>query len=567
MKLTRQDYAFNNSKIAYLYPKGHELDRVLINLYILLKHNGRRPVRKKAAREVTLEAILDGLLRHHADTLDGFTEHRELITDWAYSDLIDVVSRGNPDKEKVAAPRPLHLNAYKLRNDKQVRTSDSGASEQLYSMLTTVDDDLVDRLKRFLGQGTRAPNFDNYDETTPLDLDTLLIVRMVDNDDLTDRPSPDRERLDPPLCRGQARLLADDLRRLLAYEAHVPRAVLIDYLRTLIGLHLGLYLLRLFHQLPGWVARSGGHPTCLDCPVRPGEQARPFQPCPYAAQNPDPDPAALPELLIDMGDNYNSHMARLARQNCARHYAAITDYVHDVLAVNQLFRFANTSRGQTYIRARDLPESNTVAGVLTLLDDPGDRFHDFFADLQDNLFDGEIEADETERHEVKGIRAMHSLSSFESFVELIALERTKYYRSHLIFQLDSLFMKNAPTGLMAQGKSTRNQRRWRMGSRLLEVLVQLAVLEPAADAPEGFRSRPILIDGFVAWLRERYGFALAPNWPEATIHDLAAFNDNLRELKRRLREIGFYVDLSDAYNAQQIRPRYSIAPANEATVA
>jgi hypothetical protein len=69
MKLTRQDYAFNNSKIAYLYPKGHELDRVLINLYILLKHNGRRPVRKKAAREVTLEAILDDLLRYHAVTL------------------------------------------------------------------------------------------------------------------------------------------------------------------------------------------------------------------------------------------------------------------------------------------------------------------------------------------------------------------------------------------------------------------------------------------------------------------------------------------------------------------
>ena len=49
-----------------------------------------------------------------------------------------------------------------------------------------------------------------------------------------------------------------------------------------------------------------------------------------------------------------------------------------------------------------------------------------------------------------------------------------------------------------------------------------------------------------------------PNWPEATIEDNKAFNGNLHNLKRRLREIGFYTDLSDAYNTQTIRPRYSI---------
>jgi hypothetical protein len=49
-----------------------------------------------------------------------------------------------------------------------------------------------------------------------------------------------------------------------------------------------------------------------------------------------------------------------------------------------------------------------------------------------------------------------------------------------------------------------------------------------------------------------------PRWPNARIEDNRAFNANLRHLKHRLREIGFYTDLSDAYNTQTIRPRYRI---------
>jgi hypothetical protein len=89
--------------------------------------------------------------------------------------------------------------------------------------------------------------------------------------------------------------------------------------------------------------------------------------------------------------------------------------------------------------------------------------------------------------------------------------------------------------------------------------VQIAVLESVGHgASTGFRSRPILVESFVQWLRVRYGLVLAPRWPDATIQDYAAFNANLHHLKDRLREIGFYTDLSDAYNAQVIRPRYTM---------
>jgi hypothetical protein len=84
-------------------------------------------------------------------------------------------------------------------------------------------------------------------------------------------------------------------------------------------------------------------------------------------------------------------------------------------------------------------------------------------------------------------------------------------------------------------------------------------LEPVGSgAALTFRSRPLLIDEFVGWLRKRYGIVLAPEWSGATIQDYEAFNANLGSLKERLREIGFFTDLSDAYNAQTIRPRYTI---------
>ena len=166
---------------------------------------------------------------------------------------------------------------------------------------------------------------------------------------------------------------------------------------------------------------------------------------------------------------------------------------------------------------------------------------------------------ETERAEVRSIYEMKDLPVWETFVELVSLERTYNYRRELTRQLDAVFMKNQDTSLLRQGKGKSNRRRWYMGSQLLELLVQIAVLQSEGSSTSiRFKSRPILIDDFVSWMRERYGLVIMPSWPDATIEDNKAFNGNLNNLKRRLREIGFYTDLSDAYNTQTIRPRYSI---------
>ena len=62
MKLNRKDYTFNNPMICHIMPKYIELDRVMINLYMLLKYGGRRPVARTGRIEVTVDRIVGQLL-------------------------------------------------------------------------------------------------------------------------------------------------------------------------------------------------------------------------------------------------------------------------------------------------------------------------------------------------------------------------------------------------------------------------------------------------------------------------------------------------------------------------
>jgi len=552
MKLSRKDYEFNNPLICHIQPKHIDLDRVLIGLYTLLKYNGRRPAPRTGRQEVDVDYLTRQLIEQHSDTLQGFRTHQGIVEDWVYSDLVDMVFRGHPDKERVASPRPLHLDAYKLRNPRY--SKDYRAPEHIFSMIRAADPGLVERLAAFLGKGMEAGSQDAYDGVTPLDLDTLMIVRMVDDPRLQEKRSSEGNPPEPPLCHGQAKLLCSDVRRLLAYENVVPRPVLIGYLRSAFGLHLGLYLLRLFNQLAGWVADRAAHSVCLNCPVDPDQSGAPFAVCPYAFQCPDSaSPYRQPELVVDMGEDYGSHMAQLSRENCARNYSRINDYIQAVFTVNQLFQFVGSAAGQRHLGSR--PE--TVSSVLQVLHTPSQGMEYYFAERIDNILpESELQG---ERDEIRAVRRMEGMSFLETFVELVALERTRYYRKYLTEQLDSVLMKNRDTGLLRQGKGKSNERRWHMGGRLLEMFVQIAVLEPVGrGAGVGFRSRPIQVNEFIQWLRDRYGLVLAPQRPDATIRDYDAFNSNLKNLKNRLREIGFYTDLSDAYNAQVIRPRHPI---------
>lgn len=541
MNLKKEHQEFRNPKVFYPDPKNIDLDRVLINLFLLLKCEGRRPATKGRQRPEfeKVDVHLDALIKMAG--VSGLEEHKEIARRWLQTDVFDLVNRGRPT-EAIASLRPLHLDAHKVRVSKHCR--DYNHADALYAMLSVEQQALAD-LRAYLELG-RDSATRRYDGKTELDLETLTVLKLVE--DIPDMfGSDERVTPHPPTCTGQSRLLCDDIQRLLAYRHDVPRPVMIDYLKTILGLHLGLFTLRVTKQLSGWIADKRANDVCRKCPVY-GDSAIPFSECPYSVT-----------LTVDMGSDYRSRMAQIAQDSASQQYDQLVDLVRAVLAMNQLLRYAREER---------LPSKDDPYEVPSLLSSKPEMFDsDFKATLKDIV--RQNSDDEKITPEVQAILDAE-LSPFDTLIEVVTHVRQKHHMTYLVQMLDKLFQKNSAFGALVQGRALSNPRRWHLGGRLLEVFVQLAVLRfDDVGGKKHFYTEPILIDDFVHWIEARYGFVIAPaKLPEGrrpvTLDEHRAFRENVRALKDRLREIGFYDDLSDAYNAQTVRPRYHLARAEGA---
>jgi hypothetical protein len=535
VKFEAADQELRNPKVFYPDPKNIDLDRVLINLFILLRCNGTRPAgggRQKADAERVV---------YHLQTLSqmpgvtGFGEHQEVARGWLESDIFDLVNRGT-EREAVSSLRPLHLDAHKVRITKHCR--DYNVSDTIYSMLEAGERTTLDDLKAYLNRGHDA-HAGRYDGTSPLDLETLTVLKLVEQlDDL--HPSNTKVAPYPPTCVGQGRLLCDDVQRLLAYQDVTPRPVLIDYLKAILGLHVGLYILRQARQLSGWVADRKANPACAPsaCPVNGGRR-NPFDGCPYTLS-----------LVVDMGADYKSRMAQLAQSSAAAEYARLTDLTRALFSINQLMRYAKANPGA---KVSDTPQES-----LTFAASPTPEFDAFFRVRLQQAKERNEGKDEAISPEEAAI-INSDLQPFDAFIELVTHVRQKHHLKYLTELIDKLFQKNTTFGCVTQGKTATNPRRWSLGGRLLEVFVQLSVLNwDEQSGRKRFYSEPILVDDFVRWIETRYGFIISAGDRAVTLDEHRAYRDNVRSLKDRLREIGFYDDLSDAYNVQTIRPRYPI---------
>ncbi len=532
--LTVKQSAFKADEVTYLDRKVIQLDRMLLKLFELLRFDGRQIVRTRT-RTIDVETLMK-MMRDAPERFPGFDQHSEVTQAWLTGDLLEMMNRGKPGREMVVGPRPFHLNAFKLSNPKAA--ADYGSSQQIWAMLYHTDRQLLTRLKEFFSNGV-DPVMDRYDMSTPLDVETLAILGLVDQvkvDHLTtSAPEPIR-----PLCTGQGRLLADDLRRLLAYEHVVPRQVLAGYLRTVMGLHLSLFVLRLFRLVPALVESARSGHACEDCPLDAGGSKNVVE-CPFHY-----------EMVVDLTEDPNSPIAALARASAAARLESVSAYVRAVILINRLKEFAGIQAS-----AGKRAPAKTVKDLLMILSDPPSNMDGFFeARISDILSNDTAEQEDTI---VENILRLEGLSPFEKYVELICLTRMKNERNKLIQMFDSLSQKNRPGGFLKQAAGPRAPRSFVMGGNLLETLVQIAVLEPSSNGR--FRSRNLLIDEFTEWLRRRYGFLIyapATSSRQVAPEDQEAWRLNERALRERLRQIGFFTDLSDAYNSQTLRPRYTV---------
>ena len=78
----------------------------------------------------------------------------------------------------------------------------------------------------------------------------------------------------------------------------------------------------------------------------------------------------------------------------------------------------------------------------------------------------------------------------------------------------------------------------------------------------GYETRSLSIDELASAIRERYGLIINgiedERFADADVEMNAAFHLNMEAFKNKLRQIGFYTDMSDACILQKIRPRYKL---------
>ena len=251
-------------------------------------------------------------------------------------------------------------------------------------------------------------------------------------------------------------------------------------------------------------------------------------------------------------------MAKISATSAEQYYARINDYIRAVFAINTLIPYA-TTMGVLPNQSAFSPKNPPIKEAIALLENPPLSFDGYFQSKVNALFADEL-PDHEEKPEILAIKNMQQISPYEKYVELITCARSKFHRAYTVQLLDSLSQKNTEEGMLVQSQGRNRPRRFHLGSHLLEILVQIAVLKPVGTG-DRYRTSVISINDFMDWLQERYGFIInglaSKSFAQITeLADNDAFRQNIQALKDRLREIGFYTDLSDAYNSQTIQPRY-----------
>jgi len=544
-----RDTQFRLPKVTIVDFKSIEMDRTLTALFARIFHQGQDSRLSKP--NTTLEDFEADIMEQPAKFRD-FGPHPEILRGWLEGHLLDLVNRGKHNQQ-VAAPRPLHGYTYRFRNPKHCR--DYGSAEHVYEMLWHARNELgklaLASLKRFFFEGV-DPNTQEQDTDIKIDVETQALLSLSPDKMMADAPVAGSRQPTPPLCIGSADLLADDILRLMQYRAKIPRSVMVEYLKILLAFHLALYHLRLMKLLPEMVKRMGNAPSCEPsrCPVSVGAAEWPFGDCPFRIA-----------LFMDVRNQPGSTPARLAERSAEFHFRRIPGFVKAYYLVKKLDEFATDQ-----LRMGRLPggpsKQMSVPELLALLGEKHSKERDvYFAARRLNMGVASGADDDGEPAEWDHIRKL-KLSNLDTFVECLMAQRGEYQRRFIVKCLDAFALKNRPGAFLAQARSAKAPRRFTLDSRLLEVLLQINVLE--YDTAGGhYRSKEIQVDRLLQILQQRYGLFIdrlpaGEGFQEPTIEDRQALRENKEAFKVKLREIGFFQDLSDAFITQHVRPRYQI---------
>ncbi|CNE22018.1 Uncharacterised protein [Mycobacterium tuberculosis] len=526
MALSRTDKEFRHPGVTHVDYKQLDMDRVLTGFLPRLRYDGAPSKLTGRGRDVTVDDFVE-TMAEHPELFEGFD--KEVARRWVETHLVDMVNRGKAT-QAVAGLRPLHGYTYRFRNARRSRPY--GADEQLYSMIKHAPPrygDTLTLLWRFffagVDPGTGVPLTD-----AQVDVETQALISLSEavKGDIPDHKGARGRWEHPPLYPEASELLADDVVRLLFHRELIPRSVLVDYLKILFAFHLGLYHLQIMKVLPELVR---------------GGKARPDG-----------------GFFLDVAGVPGTTAARLAEHSAAVWYGRIADYIPATFTVKRLDDFAAYLVKRRKLRT---PQAGrfSIADLLKL----NGRAHakdlaNFAESRLASVLDVTRGDDDDLSPEIAQLLEL-GLGPFDTYIEVITAYRRDFHRKYIRQALDSMLLKDRPGAMLAQPK--RGERRFVLDGRLLEVLLQIALLRPGGR--QGFHTEPLRVDEFLAFLEARYGLYIdrlppGDGFGRPSIIEQRALRDNTRAFTTRLREIGFYSDLSDAYLTQTITPRYVIEP-------
>lgn len=515
IKINKSEGVFRNELILTSDAKVTNIDNTLVNLFMLLKHNGIRP-KQRAAKNQSLEVDIDKIMHYFKALEDqghfqGISENRQAVEIWIRQNLANLVNRGNLEKEKISSLKPIHLESYRIRNAKNTR--DYFSADQVYLMLGQKPA-IKEELKKYLVQGW-DPQTNEFLQGNNLDVDSLGILHLIKNISVGVIPSNTSLNQIKPLLPKQAELFCEDIHRLLVYKEIIPRSVLIEYIKTITSFHLALYSFKVINYLPKMLDQNS---------IEVDDDWK---------------------VVVDVTDNFESKISQFAIKDAEINYNALYNYIKAGFQINTIinaFSLDKTKSSSLEQAINKLNNENTlVEATLTA----------FWSMLRNNQTE--------EDNELLDDMVKYETTSFDKYVEALMKVKGPYQLKYYPQFLDSISQKNNDRGFLAQGRSKKHPRRFVLGTRLLEALVQIQVLH----LDEGkFITKNVSIEDLMENLKNRYGLVInglnEEEYRNADVNTNLAFKENVEAFKSKLRQIGFYNDMSDAYILQKVRPRYEL---------
>ncbi|GAL81020.1 hypothetical protein JCM19274_2194 [Algibacter lectus] len=483
---------------------------------MLLRHNGVRPrqrARSKAKSEINLETLKNVFtVLEKEGSVNGFSKNQDAGELWMRSNLVNMVYRGNLEKEKISSLRPIHLESYRVRNASSTR--DYYTADQVYLMLGA-DPKVKENLRSFLSEGwDDITNKINVQDE--LDVDSLGLLHIVKNIKPGFLDTNESIGKIKPILNKQALLYCEDVRRLLVYKRLIPRNVLIDYFKTLTSFHLSIYIQKLIYLVPKMV-ESGSIDVKDDW-----------------------------NIVIDTTDNFDSQISKTSISDSEKLFNSIYKYLESTFKINMALEYCDLERD----------DSKNLKKALQILKNPPDDFEIYFRMKYRELYS---QLDDEDKYLVEDITRYDELY-FDKYLSIILNVKAKrQFIEHKRLLANLSQNNNTRGGFMSQGRSKKHPRRFNLGTRLLETIVQILVLDIEDD---NFVTRTLSVEELIDNIKSRYGLIINglsdQRFKGSDLNTHLGFKENVESFKLKLRQIGFYNDLSDAYILQRIRPRYEL---------